>query len=194
MKITIVLIIAALTLTFSAKAQTTNAPTISSALGELYAAIASSGLATATNYAFEPYLTYAPDAPSKNKIGGGIFIAYNLDKYVSSGLGFDYQGQLSLVSANVELKVPLHPFKSLTMFSGALTNIAIVPFGIGGLGKALGGTSSGAIAVTDAGAYIGFGHLWGGNFNVGAAWGRWDNAGAYSGVRYHGFIGWAKGF
>lgn len=170
---------------------TTNAPTIAGALTELYDALSTSGLASATNYAVEPYVTYAPDAPSGNRVGGGAFIAYNLSKFVAPGLEVDYLGQFSLVSATLTLQAPTHPF---TFLGGGWTNVAVVPMAIGGLGKALSGGPDGAIAVTDAGGYVQFGECWGGKFNVGAAYGRWDNAGAYSGPRYHFFVGWSKGF
>lgn len=172
--------------------QSTNPPTISGALTELYNALETSGLTTATNYAVEPYLTYAANAPSGNRVGGGALIVYNLSQFVATGLGVDYLGQFSLVSANVALKVPTHPFT----FTGVAwaTNIAVVPFALAGVGTPLSGTGSGAIAVTDAGAYVSFGHLWGGKFNTGAGYGRWDNAGAYSGPRCHFFVGWSKGF
>lgn len=173
---------------------TNGQPTISGGLTEIWDAINSSGLTTATNYAIEPYATYAPDAPKANRIGGGLFLCYNVNNFVGTGLGIDYLGGFSLVSANVQLKLPTYPFKSLTVFNGALTNVAVCPFALAGVGKSLSGGPAGAIAVTDAGAYIGFGHLWGGKFNVGAAYGRWDNAGAYSGPRYHLFAGWSKGF
>ena len=38
-------------------------------------AFSTSGLATATNYAVEPYLTYAPQAPKGSQVGGGVFVA-----------------------------------------------------------------------------------------------------------------------
>lgn len=186
-KWTLALIVcAALLFTPSVKAQT-----ISGGISEIYNAISTSGITTATNYAIEPYFTYANNAPKANRFGGGIFAAYNINQYVGTGIGIDYLGQFSLVSANVQLKVPLHPFSSL---SGWITNVAVCPFAIGGLGKAMSGTSAGAIAITDTGAYIGLGHLWGGQFNIGACYGRWDNAGAYSGPREHFFAGWSKGF
>ncbi len=166
------------------------APSINKALEEIVTALETSGLATATNYAIEPYLTYAPDA--KDKIGGGLFLCYNVNQFVGTGLGVDYLGQFSLVSAEVQLKVPFRPFKN-TGISWA-TNIVVAPFALAGVGKSLSGGGDGAIAVTDAGAYVQFGHLWGGSFNSGFAYGRWDNAGAYSGPRYHVFAGWSKGF
>jgi len=193
------------TITLQAQAQTntaatnnptiqpsTNPPTISGALTELYDALSTSGLATATNYAVEPYLTYAPKAPGGNQVGGGALIVYNVSQFVGTGLGVDYLGQFSLVSANLTLRVPTHPFT----FTGVAwaTNLAVVPFALAGVGTPLSGAGTGAIAITDAGAYVSFGHLWGGKFNTGACYGRWDNAGAYSGPRYHFFVGWSKGF
>ena len=175
---------------------TNDVPSINGGLVEIWNALETSGLASATNYAVEPYLTYAPNAPSNNKIGGGVFLCYNVSKYIGTGLGIDYLGQFSLVSADVQLKVPTHPFQNITWFNGALTNVVIAPFAIAGVGTPLSGqnTGGGAIAVTDAGAYIEFGHLWGGRFNVGAAYGNWANAGQYSGDRYHAFAGWSIGF
>jgi hypothetical protein len=192
------------TITLNLNAQTTNngtngnngtnaaAPTISGGLAEIYNALSTSGLASATNYAVEPYLTYAPSAPSGNQVGGGALIVYNVSHFVGAGLGLDYLGQFSLVSANLTLRLPTHPFT----FTGVAwaTNIAVVPFALAGVGTPLSGAGSGAIAVTDAGAYVSFGHLWGGQFNTGACYGRWDNAGAYTGPRYHFFAGWSKGF
>lgn len=196
--------------TFSLSAQTTNGtagtpgtnvtqvpnllpplPTISGGLTQIYEAINTSGLTTATNYAIEPYLTYAPSAPSGNQIGGGIFAAYNVSKLIGTGLAVDYLGQFSLVSAQVQLKVPMHPFAFLG--SAWATNLVVAPFALAGVGTPLSG-GNGAIAVTDAGAYVQFGHLWGGQFNTGAAVGKWANAGDYSGTRYHFFAGWSKGF
>lgn len=170
----------------------TNTITIAGGLTQIWDAIETSGLTTATNYAIEPYMTYAPSA--KDKVGGGIFAAYNISKYIGTGLGLDYLGQFSLVSADVQLKLPTHPFASVSWAPTWSTNIAVCPFALAGVGKSLSGGADGAIAVTDAGAYVGFGHLWGGQFNTGFAYGRWDNAGAYSGARYHIFLGWSKGF
>ena len=170
----------------------TTGPSIAAGLTEIYDALVASGLASATNYAVEPYLTYATDAPDGNKVGGGALIVYNLSHFVGAGLGLDYLGQFSLVSANVTVHVATYPLQ-FTGISWA-TNIAVAPFALAGVGTALSGTSSGAIAITDAGAYVSFGHLWGGQFNAGAGYGRWDNAGAYSGPRYHFFLGWSKGF
>ena len=202
MKIKILAVLAAIaTAAGIATAQTntpaTNAPdsgsTISGGLSEIYDAFSTSGLTTATNYAVEPYLTYAPSAPSGNQIGGGAFICYNVSHFVGTGLGLDYLGQFSLVSANVQLKLPMHPFA----FIGAswATNLVVAPFALAGVGTPLNGTGSGAIAVTDAGTYVQFGELWGGKFNAGVAIGKWSGAPTgYGGTRYHFFVGWSKGF
>lgn len=184
--------------TLSIQAQSTNStnavaqPSIAAGLTQIYNALSTSGLATATNYAVEPYLTYAPSAPSGNQIGGGAFLCYNVSTFVGTGLGVDYLGQFSLVSAQVQLKVPTHPF---TFIGGSWTNVAFVPFALAGVGTPLNGNGNGAIAVTDAGAYLGFGHLWGGQFNTGVAVGKWNGAPTgYGGTRYHFFLGWSKGF
>lgn len=171
---------------------TNSTPTISGGLSEIYDALESSGLTTATNYAIEPYLTYAPSAPSGNQVGGGVLAVYNVSTYIGTGLGVDYLGQFSLVSAQVQLKVPTHPFA----FTGSSwgTNLVVAPFALVGVGTGLSGVTGNAIAITDAGAYVEFGHLWGGRFNTGAAIGKWSNAGNYSGTRYHFFLGWSKGF
>ena len=178
-------------LTASAQTSTNSVPTIAGGLTEIYDAFAASGLATATNYAVEPYLTYAPQAPAGNTVGGGVLTVYNVSQLVGAGLGVDYLGQFSLVSANLTLHPTLHP---LNFLGGSWTNPAVVPFVLAGVGTPLSGTSSGFSAITDAGANVSFGHFGGGQFNAGACYGRWDNAGAYSGPRYHFFLGWSKGF
>ena len=179
--------------TNSAPASTTTTGTISGGLTEIYDALSTSGLATATNYAFEPYLTYAPSAPSGNQIGGGVFACYNVSKFVGTGLGLDYLGQFSLVSANVQIKIPTHPLAFIG--TGWATNLVVAPFALAGVGTPLNGSGNGAIAVTDAGAYVQFGALWGGKFNTGVAYGKWSGAPTgYGGSRYHLFVGWSKGF
>ena len=187
------------TITLNLQAQTTNssssstnAPTISGGLTEIYDALERSGLTTATNYALEPYLAYAPSAPSGNQVGGGALAVYNVSTYLGTGLGVDYLGQFSLVSAQVQFKVPLHPFAFIGV--SWATNLVVAPFALAGVGTGLSGSPGNAIAVTAAGAYVEFGRLWGGRFNTGAAIGKWSNAGNYSGTRYHFFVGWSKGF
>lgn len=169
-----------------------NTATIAGGLSEIYSAISSSGLLTATNYAIEPYGTYAPKLPTK--IGGGVLALYNLDKYVAPGLGVDWLGQFEMISANATLKLPLHPLTSFSWLPAWATNAEVVPFQLVGGGVGLFGNTSSGVVITDTGAYIGFGHVWGGSLNAGAAWGQWMNAGPYSGKRYHIFFGWSKGF
>ena len=192
-----VVLLAAMTLNLPAQTTNsvpaaTNSPAISGGLAEIYNALENSGLTTATNYALEPYLTYAPSAPGGNRLGGGLLAVYNLSTYLGTGLGVDYLGQFSLLSAQVQVKAPLRPFA----FTGAdwATNLVVAPFGLVGVGTGLSGATGAAVAVTDAGAYVEFGHLWGGRFNTGAAIGKWSNAGNYGGTRYHFFAGWSKGF
>jgi hypothetical protein len=191
------LLIALLPLMASAQTET-NKPSGSGIWGgvtEIYNAAKDGGLLDATNYAFEPYATYAPKNSTHGAlIGGGALIAYDVNDYVGVGLGIDYLGQLSLVSANLTLKLPTHPLSSFVS-SGWLHDLTFTPFVLGGTGKPLSGTSTGGVTVIqDAGAFIEVGHLWGGRFNVGACYGSWSNAGKYSGDRYHAFLGWSKGF
>lgn len=143
-------------------------------------------LLTATNYAFEPYATYAP---ALKKAGGGIFVAYNVNNYVGAGVAVDYLGQFSLVSASLQLRYAIHPLANY----GA-PNFAIVPFVMTGVGKGMGGATGAGIITWDAGGYFQFGEWWGGSFNLGGAYGQWENAGPYSGERWHIFGGWSKGF
>lgn len=172
--------------------QTNNVSTNSSWWGDIVLAVKESGVAQATNYAFEPYATYAPDVPKGKRIGGGALVVYNINDYVGAGIGVDYLGRFSLLSANVTLKVPVQPFKSFG--PSWLRDVSTTPFVLGGVGTPLGGSDSSVTAIADVGAFIGFGHLWGGQFNVGACYGKWANADPYSGVRYHAFAGWSKGF
>lgn len=160
------------------------------------------GILNPTNYAIEPYLTYAPNNKAKDYIGGGVLALYNFNQYVGAGLGADYLGRFSLVSGNVSLKVPINigaqidrylpsSWSSIRAFADEVT---VVPFGIGGIGAPLSGTDSSVSVIADVGAYVQYGHLWGGKFNTGLCWGKWSNAGDYSGTRYHLFAGWSKGF
>jgi len=202
----ITLTIISFALAFSTMAQTnntvpaTNTPVVATTgtttiqiTQDIFSGIKSSGLLDATNYAFEPYMTYAPKAPTK--VGGGILAIYNLNNYVGAGFGVDYLGQFSLVSGNLSLKYPIALGQQLFPTNSYLYSLKVVPFVLGGLGTPLGGTGgSGISTIADAGAYFQFGELYGGKFNVGACYGQWTGAGAYSGERYHIFVGWSKGF
>lgn len=138
-----------------------------------------------TNFAFEPYLTYAPAQAStpRPEFGGGILVIYNMSKYAGVAVGGDYLGQFSLVSGNVSLKYPV-----------AVGKVTVIPFLMGGFGYAMSGAERRISTISDAGVYARCGTLMSGNFNIGLCAGKWNNAGDYSGVRYHFFAGWSKGF
>lgn len=194
MKTKIALIIVAVAL-FAAcsHAQTNTAssvPSIAGGVDQIVAAMESSGLTTATNYSGEAYATYAPNIKAKEHWGAGFLAVFNLTDNVGTALGVDYLGHFTMVSGNVTLKTVTHPFAG---FGGWGTNVAVTPFALVGIGQSFSG-ASGPTAIEDVGAFVGFGHLWGGQFDVGAAWGQWENAGDYSGERYHAFAGWYKGF
>lgn len=147
-------------------------------------------IASATNYSFSPYATYAPHSPKK--WGGGILAVYNVNNYVGVGAGVDYLGQFSLVSANVQLKMDIHPLA----FIGA-TNFISTPFVLAGVGTPFSGTSTAptAIAISDAGMNLSIADIYKGwILGVAGAYGRWDNAGPYTGERYHGAITLRHGF
>jgi hypothetical protein len=141
-----------------------------------------------TNYAVEPYFTYAPKAPTK--VGGGVLALYNVNNYVGLGLGIDWLGSFSLISANVELSLPFHPLSQYP-------TLVAYPFVIGGAGTAYSGSGNfnGTVStVEDIGAAVKFGHVLGGQFNAGLCYGQWTGAGAYDVKRFHLFAGWSHGF
>lgn len=154
-----------------------------------------------TNYSIDPYATYAPSAPAgSSKFGGGILALYDFSQNASAGIGMDWLGQFSLVSGNLELKAPFHLatiFPSLTSASW-YQSLTITPFVLGGVGTPYSGDghfNGSAMVISDVGGAIEFGHLFGGRFDAGAAWGRWTGSGPYGGVtRYHAFFGFTKGF
>jgi len=182
---------------------------LSGALGNVVTAVENSALLNSTNYAFAPYLTYAPSAPAGNKIGGGLLAIYNVPSLnttyaatngsagVGAALGLDYLGQFSLVSGNATVHVDTHPLAHIGLLSwlpADIKNVTITQFALVGLGQPLSGGGQGAATIWDIGEAAKFGHWLGGNFGVGFTWGEWMNAGAYSGHRYHLFVEWQKGF
>jgi hypothetical protein len=147
-----------------------------------------SDLGGATNYAVEPYATYAPNAPTK--WGGGLLAVYNVNQYVGVGLGLDWLGEFSLVSGNVTLSLPFHPLS-------AYPSLVLTPFVLAGIATPYSGDgkfNGTAATVEDAGAYLKFGHVLGGQFNVGGCYGEWTGTGPYDVKRYHLFAGWSHGF
>lgn len=151
-----------------------------------------------TNYAIQPYATYAPNAPVK--WGGGILGLYNFNQNASAGIGLDWLSSFSLISANLELKAPFHVstiFPSVSKVP-VLGDAIIVPFGLLGVGTPSTGNghfNGNPMAISDVGGAIRFGHLWGGQFDAGAAWGKWVGQGPYGNVtRYHAFVGYTHGF
>jgi hypothetical protein len=196
-----VCLIAALIFLFSfgVKAQTltnvTEVPNLiptNGTFGSIFTAVETSGVLSATNYSFDPYGTYSPKSPQK--WGGGFLITYDVNNYVGLAIGGDYLGQFSLISGNATLKLPINVGAYLPSSWTVFQNVYVTPFALVGIGTAEGGSSgSGVTTIDDVGVYLKFGHLWGGQFNAGGAYGSWQGAGAYSGVRYHIFAGWSHG-
>jgi hypothetical protein len=163
-------------------------------------ALSAFGGLTFTNLSVDPYVTYAPNAPKGGKFGGGLFAAYNFNQYAGAGIGLDWLGQFSLVSGNIQLQAPFHLTTVLPVANKVpwLQSVVVVPFAILGVGTPYSGNGhfNGApMAIADAGGYVAFGHIWGGQFNTGVAWGKWMGPGTYGNVvRYHAFLGWMKQF
>lgn len=176
--------------------------TLPDSLNLVLNAVENSGLLQASNYAGVVYMTYASKAATQ--WGGGALLIYNVPALtagtgtnggsmgVGLALGLDWLGQWSLVSGNITLKADTHPLKSITWLPVWISSLTMQPIIIVGVGQAMSG-SSGAATLYDIGDSIRFGHLWGGQFVAGATWGEWMNAGAYSGHRIHGFVGWEHG-
>jgi hypothetical protein len=194
-KLLIALALSSVVLTARAQANVPAVPNLltnQDTLTQVYTALETSGIFSSTNYSVDPYLTYAPKAPKGDKVGGGILAIYNVNNYVGAALGLDYLGQFRLVSGNATLKLPV----KLSNYISAswATNITVTPFVLAGVGADSGTSGSGLAIIADAGGAIEFGHLWGGQFNVGASYGTWIDAGPYSGPRFHIFAGWSHGF
>jgi hypothetical protein len=88
------------------------------------------------------------------------------------------------------LQAPFHPLPN------QFPTLILSPFVLGGVGTAYSGAgkfNGSAAVITDAGAYIKFGHAFGGQFNFGAAYGSWK-IGTSSIDRYHVFFGESWGF
>lgn len=186
-------LLAALALCVSAgnsQAQTTTSTNEPSLWNGLQTIVQSFGSSMATNFAVVPYATYAPDAPTK--FGGGVLGLWNINNNVGAGMGVDYLGQLWMPSADVQLKVPIHPLS----FVG-LTNFTATPFVIGGVAIPLAGAKQdnrGVAGIAGAGAAVDVCKLWGGEVSVGGAAVEWSGAGDYSGRHFEGFLAWRKGF
>lgn len=151
-----------------------------------------------TNYAAGFYGTYAPKAPTK--VGGGGFIAYNFNHYVGAQVAADWLGQWSLISGSITLQAPFHLTTILPSGISSdswIANVILTPYARAGVATAYsgGGKFNGAASVdTAVGGYIKFGHLLGGNFDVGGDFSKWQGSGAYDVPRYHVFLAWSKGF
>jgi len=163
-----------------------NNPTIQGGAQEIVDAIGSGSNGFASIYG-----TYAPNIAAPQKFGGGILGGWNFNNYVGTALGLDWLGQFSMVSANVTLQIPIYPFRNSQIVW--LRPVMITPLGIIGAGHPMTGSSSGVSEISDVGGQMKFGHWLGGNFGVGFTWGKWLDAGNYSGTRYHAFLDWSIG-
>ena len=152
-------------------------------------------LASATNWGVVPYASIGADKSNKGKVGGGILTLYNFNQFVGAGVGLDYLGQLTLVSGNVELQLPLQPFLFIST-NGFFANFTMTPFVYSGIGTSISGTSGSAVS-THEGEGVNFDVL-----NLGSGWKigggvafiERQNAGKYSGNYVNPFLAFRKGF
>jgi hypothetical protein len=146
----------------------------------------------ATNWAIAPY---ASIGVNNHKVGGGILALYDFNNFIGGGIGVDeLGGNFSVVSGNLELKLPLRPL-AFTGWAWA-TNFVATPFVYSGVGKPIGGTGTSGI-VTHEGEGVNFDviQLWGGEVSLGAAYIQRQGAGpVYSGNYFNPFFAWRKGF
>ena len=142
--LTCMLASASIAQTNTAPASTASFPQAESLIDQSVAALTLSKILTVTNWALEPYLTYAPNLKANSsKVGGGALAVYNINNYVGAAVGVDYLGQFSLLSANATLKyeIPVSQYISLPK---PINNLALTPFVLGGIGTPFGGGSASA--------------------------------------------------
>jgi len=185
MKKTILLLAVSLSLT-GYSADTNTPPTTGGILQDV-----KGSLGNITNYAFAPYLTYAPKAPTK--YGGGILALYNVNNYVGAGVGVDWLGHFNLASGNVTLKVPTHPIAFLHWG----WNPSFTPNVLAGVGVPFGGakqSNGGVSGIAGVGGNLDLFDWKGFNLGAGAELINWSSADAYSGKHYEVFLDIHKGF
>ena len=139
------------------------------------------GATDGTNFTFVGYGSYAPDIVADQKAGGGALLIYDLlGQNVGAGIGFDWMGRFELISANIELKLPIH-----------VAGLTLTPFGVAGVG--IGFDTSETIGDSDSiiagGGFAANIYNWeNGSLNVGYAAVNWFDAGDYTGLRHQAFI------
>jgi len=163
----------------------TNSPSFTVGLEEI-----GQSIADATNISVAAYGTYVSKGAPVHW-GAGVLALYNFNDYVGTGLGLDWFGNFSFLSANATLQVPiqLSKYTSITW----LTNITIIPGALGGVLTATSGSANTGNVGTIAGMFfdVDFGHFLGGRFGAGAAYNTYN--GAWTGKQYHGFVKWSRG-
>lgn len=133
-----------------------------------------SGAAFSTNWTFVGYFSLADSDKGVRRLGSGALAIYELTPYVGTAIGLDYLESFSLLSGNVELKVPIR--------AGP---VVVTPFLVAGMGMGIGAATGGSV-IAGGGAAVTV-YRWkedGGSLNLGYAAVNWSDAGDYSGLRH----------
>lgn len=147
-----------------------------------------SALGSSTNWGFVGYGTLGDKKVNgQQAYGGGLLGIYSLNNFIGLGGGVDEltglsgASQTTIISANVQLQMPLRP---LTLFStnSFAQSFAITPFLYSGLGTPIGGAlNQSAISHEGEGINVDLFKFSNWQFGVGFAYIERQNAGAYSG-------------
>lgn len=168
-----------------AQTQTNNDSNTLTKLGQGIAA-----LGTSTNWGWVAYGTLGrnKDKQGHQAYGGGVLGLYSLNNFISLGGGIDDitglsgKGQVTIVSADIQAQLPMHPF---TIFStnGFAQNFTLTPYLYTGTGTPFGATINQSVVVHEGEGVnldlVSFGNDW--TVGLGYALIQRQNAGSYSG-------------
>lgn len=181
----LLLISAVLALSAVSRAQdTNNASTVFSKLGQGIAALGSS-----TNWGWVGYGTLGDktDKSGHRAWGGGVLGLYSLNDFIALGggvdglTGLDRRGQATIISADIQARLPFHPLSGFSTNSFA-QKFTMTPYLYTGTGTSFGSTINSTVIVHE-GEGINFDVYSFGTWQIGAGFAliQRQNAGAYSG-------------
>ena len=147
-------------------------------------------LGSSTNWGWVAYMTKGnhKDAAGHTAYGGGILGLYSINNFIALGggvddlTGLDNKGQATIISADVQARLPIHPLASFSTNSFA-QNFTTTFYLYTGTGTPFGATINSSFIVHEGEGVnldlVSFGNDW--NFGIGYAMIQRQNAGVYSG-------------